>query len=171
MGNFAWNYVCSKSDESKECVFKHRAVVLTLPPPPPHIPLNWLHFNHACFPNLSSNWKIADLTRSLVFKGTWCQNGLKSQTMSLPNVFEAHMIAVLSTFCSAVTALREVLNSILSHVLTFLLHYILIVFIPHSFLPVRPSVGITCLLQVPGLPLFLKGQKTRNPLGPMFPTG
>lgn len=77
--------------------------------------------------------------------------------MSLPNVFEAYMVAVMNIFCPAVTALREVFNNILYHVLTFLLHYSLIVFLPHSFLPARPSVGLTRLLYIDGQPLFLKG--------------
>jgi len=76
--------------------------------------------------------------------------------MSLPNVFETYMIAVVSIFCPAVTALREVCNNILPHVLTFLLHYSVIVFLPHSFLPVRPSVGMTRLLHITGQPLILK---------------
>jgi hypothetical protein len=62
--------------------------------------------------------------------------------MSLPNVFEAYMIAVVSIFGPAVTALKEVFNNILTHVLTFLLHYSLIVFLPHSSF-VRPSLGMT----------------------------
>jgi len=63
--------------------------------------------------------------------------------MSLPNVTEVYMIAVVSIFGPAVTALREVFNNILPHVPTFLLHYSLIVFLPHSFLLLRPSIGMT----------------------------
>jgi hypothetical protein len=50
------------------------------------------------------------------------------------------MIAVVGVFGPDVTALREVFNNILHHVLAFFT--LQSAFIPHS-LPVRPSVGMT----------------------------
>lgn len=110
--------------------------------PPPLIPLNWHQFYLSRSQNLGSNWKIADLTRSLLFKRTGRRMESYQQTMSLPNVSEVYMIAVVSIFGPAVTAVREVFSNIFPHLLTFMLHYSLIVFLPHS-LSVRPCVGTT----------------------------
>ena len=64
------------------------------------------------------------------------------QTISLPKVSEAYMIAIVSIFGPAIIALREVFSNIFPHLLVFMLHYSLIVFLPHS-LPLRPCVGTT----------------------------
>lgn len=109
LSNCARHYVGSNSDERRECLLTHGAEVLKRPPPFSTELAPVLSFP---FPKFRFKLKVRRFDTSAFIQ--------KDLTQILPNVSETYVIAAVSIFGPAVTAVREVFSNIF-HVLTLLL--------------------------------------------------